>query len=270
MRFIAYSNIWISIAGVAQLYLTYQLTGIPVYYPLIGFVLFSILFTYNFLRIIKVKNISPENHSEQLIWISRHLKLITWIMIFSFIGSLTFFFFLYNYQKILILFSGLFAVGYNIPIWKRGITLRSIPYLKSVWICLIWTITTFLLPINQNEFEFPIIDFFIRFLFFYVITIPFDIRDLKYDDVKMKTTPQLFGKVGALILGIILLVTCACTAFEIYLQEIALIYLVSYFLTGIVLLFSLKERKEIFYPMVVDGMILVQAVLMVGWILFKI
>ena len=270
MRFIAYSNIWISIAGVAQLSLTNQLTGIPVYYPLIGFVLCSILFTYNFLRIIKVKNISPENHSEQLIWISRHLKLITWVMIFSFIGSLTFFFFLYQYQKILILFSGLFAMGYNLPIWKSGITLRSIPFLKSVWICLIWTITTFLLPINQNELTFPLIEFLIRFLFFYVITIPFDIRDLKYDDVKMKTTPQLFGKFGALILGIILLVTCACTAFEIYPQEIALIYFLSYFLTGNVLLLSLKNRKEIFYPMVVDGMILVQAVLVVGWILFKI
>lgn len=270
MRLIAYSNIWIAIAGFSQLYLTFQLEGISINYSLIGFIFLSVLFTYNFLRIIKVKNISPENHSEQLIWISRHLKMITWIMIFSFIGSFILFFFLNNHQKTLILISGLFAIGYNLPIWKNRITLRSIPYLKSVWICLIWTIATFLLPITQDEFEFPIPEMLIRFLFFYVITIPFDIRDLKYDDSKMKTTPQLFGKPGAMILGIILLVTCACTSFEIYNPEIALIYLLSYILTGIVLLLSINERKEIFYPMVVDGMIVVQAVLVVGWIEFKI
>lgn len=196
--------------------------------------------------------------------------MITWIMIFSFIGSFILFFFLNNYQKTLILISGLFAIGYNLPLWKNGIALRSIPYLKSIWICLIWTIATFLLPITQSEFEFPINEMLIRFLFFYVITIPFDIRDLKYDDTKMKTTPQLIGKSGAMILGAILLVTCACTSFEIYNPEIALIFLLSYILTGIVLLLSLKERKEIFYPIVVDGMIVLQAMMVVGWSWFKI
>lgn len=248
--------------------MTYVLYSIQPDYFLMGFLFLSTLFTYNFLRIIKVKNIEPENHSEQLIWIGHHLKRITWMMMLSFIGASVLFFLLSLQQQALILLSGIFAVGYNIPMRKNGLTLRSISYLKSIWISLVWTICTFLLPLSEEEFRFPVQEFLQRFLFFYVITIPFDIRDLKYDEPKMKTNPQLLGKTGAIIFGIILLITCLCLAFDIQTDKVAMHFTVSYLITGVMILLSLKERKELFYPMLIDGMLILQSILVIAalWI----
>lgn len=258
-----------ALVAVAQIGMTYFLYSIPNDWILPCFLFFSTLFTYNFLRIIKLKNIEPENHSEQLVWIGHHLKIITWMMILSFIGCGVLFLLLSHHQQALILISGIFAIGYNIPLRKNGLTLRKIAYFKSIWISLVWTIFTFLLPLSEKEFVFPVQEFIQRFLFFYVITIPFDIRDLKYDDPKMKTSPQLLGKTGAIFFGIILLITCLCLAFDIHTDKIALHFTMSYILTGILLLVSWKDRKELFYPILIDGILILQPILVIAAILIE-
>ena len=44
-----------------------------------------------------------------------------------------------------------------------------------------------------------------RFLFVFAVTIPFDIRDLKFDEKKMKTIPIVFGEGKAKLIGVMAL-----------------------------------------------------------------
>jgi hypothetical protein len=218
----------------------------------------------------KLKTIPSENHSEQLKWVSKNIKLISIFTFLALFGCMVLFFFLTRWQMMIVLGAGIIGLGYNIVITKNGMSLRKIPFMKAIWISLVWTFLTLVLPISENGIYLGDEVFILRFLFIFILTIPFDIRDLKYDDDKMKTLPQVLGVKGSILFGWILLATCMCLAFSIFTSEIAIILSVSYLLTGITLLFSLKERKEIFYPMVVDGMIVLQGMMVVGWVLFKV
>jgi len=217
-----------------------------------------------------MKTIPSENHSEQLRWVGMNIKTISFITFLSVIGCITLFFFLSRWQMLIVLVMGIIGLGYNIVLTKSGMSIRKIPFTKAIWIASVWAFITLILPLSANGLRFESEIFILRFLFIFILTIPFDIRDLKYDDDKMQTLPQVLEIKGSILFGWILLATCMCLAFSIFNSEIAIILSISYLLTGIVLLFSLKERKEIFYPIVVDGMIVVQAMLVVGWILFKI
>lgn len=217
----------------------------------------------------KLKTIPSENHSEQLKWVSKKIKLISIITFFALLGSFVLFFSLSRWQMMIVMGAGIIGLGYNIVFSKNGMSLRKIPFMKAIWISSVWTFLTLVLPISENGIHLGDEVFILRFLFIFILTIPFDIRDLKYDDDKMKTMPQVLGIKGSILSGWILLATCMCLAFSIFDSEIAIILSASYLLTGITLLFSLKERKEIFYPMV-DGMIVLQAVMVVGWNWFKV
>lgn len=208
-----------------------------------------------------MKTIPSENHSEQLKWVGKNIKTISIITLLSLIGCMTLFFFLSRWQMLIVMVSGIIGFGYNIVVTKNGMSLRKIPFMKAIWISSVWTLLTLVLPISENGIHLGGEVFILRFLFIFILTIPFDIRDLKYDDVIMRTMPQVLGVKGSILFGWILLATCMCLAFSIFHSELAMIISLSYLFTGITLLFSLKERKEIFYPMVVDGMIVLQAIL---------
>lgn len=71
--------------------------------------------------------------------------------------------------------------------------LRNIPGLKLFLIAFSWAGITVLFPLIQNYMSIRITDwitFIQRFLFVLVITIPFDIRDINYDNNELKTLPQ--------------------------------------------------------------------------------
>jgi len=165
---------------------------------------------------------------------------------------------------IIVLSMGLIGLSYNLSFGKSGMTMRKIPFMKGIWISLVWTAVTLFLPLSVNGFYFDLPVFILRFLFIFTLIIPFDIRDLKYDEASMKTMPQLLGIKGAVFLGWILLLTCMCVAYDIFGSHTALLLSISYLITGIVLLLSIKERREIFYPLVVDGMIILQGLLFVA------
>ena len=58
----------------------------------------------------------------------------------------------------------------------------------------------------NEEIDKAVIDFSIaHYAYVLAVTIPFDIRDLKYDWPSQKTIPQFFGIFGAKAIGVILL-----------------------------------------------------------------
>ncbi len=86
--------------------------------------------------------------------------------------------------------------------------LREISGLKIYVIALVWTFTTVLLPLIDNDINLDIdvvITSIQRFLFVIVLMLPFEIRDLNYDSLKLATLPQRIGVKNTKIIGILLL-----------------------------------------------------------------
>ena len=81
----------------------------------------------------------------------------------------------------------------------RGrIILQKIPGLKTLMIAFVWSAATVFLPILQSGASFDnyhvLLIFAERFALIFAIAIPFDIRDMKADElVGIKTIPLAFG-----------------------------------------------------------------------------
>jgi len=87
--------------------------------------------------------------------------------------------------------------------------LRDVSGLKVYIIALVWVGVTVFLPLINNEFKLNadvFITAFQRFVFVMVIMLPFEIRDLKYDSIKLATIPQKIGVMQTKIIGGLLLV----------------------------------------------------------------
>jgi len=101
----------------------------------------------------------------------------------------------------------------------KGKNLRDVPHLKIHLIAFAWVFVLLLFPFFcrfyiTSDFTRPFIALILGHYFYVVaITIPFDIRDLKYDSQSQKTIPQVLGiNVSKLIsLGLLLASTVFLT-----------------------------------------------------------
>ena len=87
--------------------------------------------------------------------------------------------------------------------------LRDVSGLKVYIIALVWVGVTVFLPLINNSIELNADVFltaFQRLIFVIVLMLPFEIRDLIYDNLKLATIPQKIGVKRTKIIGILLLV----------------------------------------------------------------
>lgn len=101
---------------------------------------------------------------------------------------------------VLALLSGLYAI----PVLPRAKNLRSLGVLKIFVVALVWMGATVLLPVLGAEHQFSwdvLIVSFQRFIFVLVLLIPFEIRDLQYDDPELRTLPQRYGVANTKVFG---------------------------------------------------------------------
>lgn len=157
---------------------------------------------------------------------------------------------------ILLLVNVLIASFYVIRF--RGIMLRELPFLKSHLVSISWTAIVIVLPLVNTGLNSQALSFgFAHYFYFLAVTIPFDIRDLKYDSGKMKTLPQYFGIVGAKWIGAVSLLLFAVMMFRI--DHALSTNPVFYFAIAMqfLLLIKMDENRTAFYTKVaVDGSIL--------------
>lgn len=106
-------------------------------------------------------------------------------------------------------FVGLFILGgitalYALPVLPRHKNFRSFSGLKILIVATVWAGATVILPaLSQLDIISWIvkIEALQRFLFVLILLVPFEIRDLKYDNPELKTLPQRVGVKGAKIIG---------------------------------------------------------------------
>ncbi|WP_047246307.1 UbiA prenyltransferase family protein [Maribacter thermophilus] len=99
----------------------------------------------------------------------------------------------------------LFLTGlYAVPVLPRAKNLRNLGGLKIFIVALVWAGTTVVLPfvnINYTITWDVWVETFQRFLFVLILLVPFEIRDLKFDDPALKTLPQRFGVANTKVIG---------------------------------------------------------------------
>ncbi|WP_438962134.1 hypothetical protein [Nonlabens sp.] len=162
---------------------------------------------------------------------------------------------------------------YAFPLFKYR-NWRQIPIIKLLTVAISWVILIGLLPLKSNYVEFAyayscdvapvvssgsilyILDLFQLFLLIIALCVPFEIRDLKYDSVSLKTLPQLIGVLNTKILGISI---CVIYVVIEYLQFGFLIdheFLINYFILFLVatsIWFSDKFKSDYYASFFVEA-----------------
>jgi hypothetical protein len=95
-------------------------------------------------------------------------------------------------------------------------------------------------------------------LYIVAATIPFDVRDLLYDQPSQRTIPQLAGVNGSKWIGVSLLLMSTYLLFfwAPAIIKNPLTYL-AYIGMGVLILFSNKRRKEMYFSGLIDGWIII-------------
>lgn len=203
------SSIHVSLGVVALGWVTYLSLNINVNYILLAFLFFATVTGYNFVKYAEVAGL----HHRSL---ATSLRSIQVFSIFCGVGM-----FIVSFQLplevwvacgILGLITLLYAVPFFLPstdIQARKGNLRSISSLKIYIIGVVWAGVTVLLPVLENGLL-PYSDVWIllvqRFLFVIALMIPFEIRDMGFDPVSLRTLPQVTGIKKAKIVGVIWLI----------------------------------------------------------------
>jgi hypothetical protein len=226
------------------------------------FVFYATITGYNF---VKYFGVAKFRHRHLAGW----LKLI---QILSFISFLLMCFYAFHLQfktLVLITFFTALTFFYAIPFVKNEqYTLRSINGVKVYVIALVWTGVTVFIPLINEDYIFNL-DIFLtgsqRFLFVLVLMIPFEIRDLKFDDLELKTIPQNMGLRPAKFLGILLLmVFFVLELFKDNMNNtrLAVLFIIT-ILTGVFVILSKTEQGRYYSSFWVEALPIIWLALLI-------
>ena len=201
---------------------------------LLGFVFFGTIVGYNFVKYASVI-------------IKRGNEFYFSLKIIQLLSVIAMLYFSFQLSWTVLAFFGSFAMLtflYAIPLLKNK-NLRNFTGIKITIVAFVWAGVTVLIPIvNEGVLLDTVIylTFFQRFLLVFVLTLPFEIRDLQYDDSTLETLPQRVGVKKTKIIGIVILVLVVLM--ELFDDSIKLNYLVSLWIIMIVILIFLLNSKK--------------------------
>lgn len=191
------SSIHVSLAVVALALVTGYGLNISLQWPLLVFLFCSTVTGYNFVKYAEVAGL----HHRSL---AQSLKTIQVFSAICGMGMVIFLFYLRWEVLVAGGFLGLLTLLYALPFLSHHRNLRKISGLKIYIIAVVWAGVTVLLPVLESGLM-PYWDVWVMFaqrlLFVLVLMIPFEIRDIAYDDRSLKTLPQVVGIKKAKFIG---------------------------------------------------------------------
>lgn len=281
--FLLFSNIFLASCVTSLVFETYFILFdlIPeVKYPF--FLFCSTLTLYCFHRLYRF-DLTVDHHqlSERHIWIKENKLIFLSVFALAIIGVVISILFFVSFKTVLYL-SPIAAISlaytvHCIPSRQGWIRLRDVPGIKIIVISLVLGLTTVLLPVFvQDDLTLlhrpeVIMLFFRRVLFIFAITIPFDIRDVKYDSANgTRTIPVVYGIAKAKMMAVAALVLFFLSAVVQYFlipnsnpyYFIALT--ISTVLSVMAILWTNEKRKDVYYSFFVEGMMILQCLLVMA------
>ena len=196
-----YSNVYIAVAAVAltaqtQLILfgEFELDALSV---LVFFATMFIYASHRLVGLFSVKKFLKEGRFHIINTYKNHIWIYTGIAVIG----LAYAFFQVNFRvQLALVLPGLISLGYVIPFLgfkkSRKLRLRDLNWIKIFLIAIVWAYVTVILPIIEvrSVSWSDLLIFVERAVFIFMITLPFDIRDLKVDQYNnVKTIPAVYG-----------------------------------------------------------------------------
>ncbi len=224
---------------------------------LLFFTFFATITGYNFVKYFGVAKFHHRSLTHKL----------KWIQLFSLFCFLFMCYFLLKLSLNTLVYIGAMAIItflYAIPFLPKRLfldhrnNLRSIGGLKVYLIALVWCGVTVFLPVINANNPFNTDVFIIaiqRYIFIIVLMLPFEIRDLRYDSLKLSTIPQKIGVKNTKILGIISTFIVLCL--EFFKDDMnmlrALVLCVIVFLLCLLLVGAKKDQSQYYSAFWVEG-----------------
>jgi len=194
------ASIHVALAVISLLLITNLHLNILPDQHLILFVFFGTIPSYNFIkygveakRYILVKN-------------SYHRQIQIFSLLLSVLAAYHFFFLSYEVWFICFVLAVLIGL-YALPVSPKQKNLRNSGILKVMLVALVWTGTTVIIPVIASAISFSwdiCLLILQRLILILILLIPFEIRDLDYDELNLKTIPQRIGVFQTKNLGLLL------------------------------------------------------------------
>ena len=252
------ASIHVALAVYAMSFITlYQLN---IFYDenILYFIFFASITGYNFVKYFGLAKF-------------HYRSLANWLRVIQLFSLICFGFMIYYVLQlerntlIIVTILALITLLYALPLLPKNVfldnkyNLRSVSGLKVYIIAFVWAFATIVLPVVNNDY--PInFDVFImllqRYLYVVVLILPFDIRDLHYDSLKLSTIPQRIGIKNTKILGISLLLIFLLLEFfkdDLDLNQI-LTTLIITIVTGLFIAFSNMDRGRFYSAFWVEAL----------------
>jgi len=263
----AFSNFNIATAALCYAGSTYVVYEInPISIALLILVFTATLSNYIFHRAFPVYYHNYRTHPNSIFqWTIDHLQLITitFCVAISLLGIT--FFMMHWITQFSLCFLAFITLLYSIPIIKiqnQRKRLRDIGYLKIGLIAFTWAWVCGNLPLLQSQTAYTLTQhstvFLEKFLYIIAITIPFDIRDMKYDaSMGVKTLPIRFGIGTAVAIALL----CLTISFALITNctnhiQIQLAYAFTYIISAYYILESTQPKNNFFYLFYIDGLMI--------------
>ena len=155
---------------------------------------------------------------------------------------------------LLVFFTGLYAI----PVLPKAKNLRSLGGLKIFVVALVWAGATVILPCltSGDVISWDIwMETLQRFLLILVLLVPFEVRDLKYDHVDLKTLPQRYGVARTKIIGSFL---ALLFFFSTFMKDEIIIFdvigkTIIFLLLGILMFITRRNQSRYFASFWVEG-----------------
>lgn len=252
------SNIHVALAVYSLALITLSEFNIPYNETILYFIFYASITGYNF---VKYFGVAKFHHRSLTNW----LKAIQIFSFFCFLLMCYYAFKLSAKTLIYILCFGVVTFLYAIPFFPRRLfldkehNLRSIGGLKIYLIALVWSGVTVFLPLINSNYSIDsdvIITGIQRFIFVIVLILPFEIRDVRYDSLKLSTVPQKIGVRQTKIMGGLLLIVFFFLELfkdKIEINQIFVLFSVS-IITLLLLIFSKIEQGKYYSSFWVEGL----------------
>lgn len=258
LNFYINSSIHVALAVYSLTWITLLEFGLPYDETILYFIFYASITGYNF---VKYFGVAKFHHRSLTNW----LKVI---QIFSFLCFLLMCYYAFQLSAktlFYILGFGVITFLYAIPFLPQRLfldsqhNLRSIGGLKIYLIALVWSGVTVFLPLIHNDFSINsdvVITGIQRYIFIVVLMLPFEIRDLRYDSLKLSTVPQKIGITQTKFIGSLCLICFFLLEFfkdEISFSRVATLLIVA-ISTFLFLIFSKTEQGRYYSGFWVEGL----------------
>lgn len=270
MNFLLYSNIFIGACAVALAFTNQLTTEGNIHFDYnCWFILFSTIFTYSYLKITggAEGQVYKTTHRS---WAAQNPQLSRNILLISLIGTIAFFFKLPFKVELVVAGLGVLTAFYGfvqIPFTNPKIKLRDLGIAKTVFVGIVWSVTTVIVPLNGEDVASGMLIFLLlrRFLFIMALTMVFEIKDMKGDEGYLKTLPIAIGVKNTKLLGQgILFALVVINAIQYFFFEVSLYNMLAVNLSLLVSIACIQPVKEdtpeSWYYFVLDGMMILQFV----------